>query len=73
MSDIFEYAKNGFRQTIGRSYIEINEPTKEDFLGDLRENLRNSSLESLTMEPIIAEMIIRHLPLYGFLDKIKRF
>lgn len=66
----FDYLKNGFGQTIGTSYSLIDEPRRENFYYDLKNSLRNASLEDLTMNPIFAEMIFRHLPL-GLLDKIR--
>ncbi|MAG02103.1 hypothetical protein CMI42_02095 [Candidatus Pacearchaeota archaeon] len=67
-----EYVLNGFRQTIGSSNVEINEPNEDNFIEDLRRSLRRSSLEDLTMNPIIAEMVLRHLPSIMIWDRFRK-
>lgn len=68
---IWDYFKNGFRQTIGRSYTEISEPNSKKFMDDLRISLRNSRKEHLSMKPIIVETI-RHAVSIKIIDKFRQ-
>ena len=62
-------ALSGFGQTIGKAYAEISEPSKENFMNDLRKSLRNAVEKDLCRESAVAEMLFRQIPSMG-LDKI---
>lgn len=78
-----ERLKNGFSTTIGKCYVEMPKPddsSSESFMKDMRNNLRNlghnnrdrrKGYNHLHMEPIIAEMVFRHLPLWCVYDKLE--
>lgn len=48
---------SGFEPTLGRSYAEIPEPKKENFMNDLRQSLRNSTEKDMHCKPILIEAI----------------
>jgi len=61
-----------FGQTIGKSYVEINSPSHENFMGDLRTSLRDATFYDTYREPIFLESI-RHVLSMGVVDKLRKF
>lgn len=60
-----------FGQTIGRSYTEFDGLSEDNFITYLRDNLRNSRIDDLTMRPTIAETI-RHAVSIKVIDKFRK-
>ena len=44
-----------------------------NFVFDFRQSLRDATLEDLTMGPVIAEMVMRHIPLWGIWDNVVKY
>ncbi len=67
-----EYLRSGFKQTIGSSYTEIPYLSTDNFMDDLRRHLHNSRLEDMHMKPIVAEMVLKHIPSMMIGDKFRK-